>query len=299
MQMDKIGLKSRAKINLSLDVLRKRRDGYHEIETIMQEIDLHDRILLKTRKDQKEVRIITDCPYIPKNSDNIAYQAGKLIIEKFNIPWGLDIAIDKHIPIAAGLGGGSSNAATVLMGLNKMWGLGLTREDLMELGLLIGADVPFCILGGAALARGIGEKLEEIKGLQNTWFVLAKPPISVSSGQVYSLLDLSKIKNRPDTPKILQAMETGNLWLLSNNMVNVLETVTEERHTIIRKLKGKMREYQALASMMSGSGPTVFGIFKSYKAAKSAYSHLKIINRQTYLVKSHNRGKDYGKITKS
>lgn len=285
--MNYIQLKARAKINLSLDVLGKRTDGYHEVNMIMQEVDLYDEIILTERKDREGIQILTDCEYIPKNSGNIAYRAANLLMKRYSIPWGLDIYIDKHIPVAAGLAGGSSNAAAVLLGLNQLWQLKLTKQQLMELGITIGADVPFCIMGGAAIAQGIGEKLTAIDGLRNVWMVLSKPSISVSTAEVYGSLDLSKIEKRPDMPKILKAVKERDLYTLSQSMVNVLETVTEQKHPSIRELKRKMIAYQALGSMMSGSGPTVFGVFNKYEKAKAAYTNLKIINRQTYLVKSH------------
>ncbi len=291
--MNKIHLKSRAKINLSLDVLARRLDGYHEVRMIMQEIDLYDRISLMNRQDRPGIRISTNCPYIPKNNANIAYRAADLLRKKFNIPWGLDIHIDKKIPVAAGLAGGSSNAASVLLGLNQLWDLGLTKECLMGLGATIGADIPFCINGGAAIAEGIGEKITNIDGLHNVWLVLSKPCISISTKEVYSSLDLSKIKKRPDTRKLLKAIEERNLYTLSKNMVNVLEAVSEQKYPIIRELKKKMIEFQALGSMMSGSGPTVFGIFKTYESAKAACANLRIINKQTYLVQSYCGGNNY------
>lgn len=288
--MKSIQLKSRGKINLSLDVLGKRPDGYHEVKMIMQEIDLYDNITLVERRDREDIQIVSECSYIPKNNTNIAFKAARLLKEDFHIPWGLDIYIDKHIPVAAGLAGGSSNAATVLKGLNRMWKLNLSMEDLIKIGSQIGADVPFCIMGGAAIAEGIGEKLTAIDGLKNTWMVLAKPYISVSTAEVYSRLDLTTIDNRPDIDKVLKAIQERDLYTLCNNMVNVLETVTEKKYPIIKELKKKMIEYHSIGSMMTGSGPTVFGIFKKYEQAKSAYDNLKIINKQTYMVQSYSKG---------
>ncbi|WP_089284160.1 4-(cytidine 5'-diphospho)-2-C-methyl-D-erythritol kinase [Anaerovirgula multivorans] len=291
--MNSIQLKSRAKINLSLDVLGKRLDGYHEVKMIMQQIDLYDNITVVERRDRETIQILTECEFIPKNNGNIAYRAAELIRKQYNISCGLDIYIEKNIPVAAGLAGGSSNAAAVLTGLNQLWQLKLAQKQLMELGVSIGADIPFCIMGSAAIAEGIGEKLTAVDGLKNVWMVLAKPAISVSTAEVYSRLDLSKIENRPDTLKLLKAIKERDLYTLSKNMANVLETVTERKHPIIKDLKKKMIEYQALGSMMSGSGPTVFGIFKKYEKAKAAYENLKIINRQTYLVQSYSKGNNH------
>lgn len=291
MGMREIQLKSRAKINLSLDVLRKRADGYHEVEMIMQQIDLYDRVVLKERDDNK-ITVMSDCEFIPKDSGNIAYQAALLMQNRGNTQKGIDIYIEKNIPVAAGLAGGSSNAAAVITGLNKLWNLNLSMEELMDIGVKIGADVPFCILGGAALAEGIGEKLTPIEGLKNVWLVIAKPSISVSTAEVYGHLDLSKLTDRPNTPELLKYVEDGDLLALSRNMRNVLETVTETKYPVIKEIKNKMVEFNGLGSMMSGSGPTVFGIYKNYERAKSAYENLSILYKQTYMTQSYCRRKE-------
>ena len=286
--MRSITVKSRAKINLSLDVIGKRPDGYHEVQMIMQQVDLYDDIKIIENKDKNNIVVTSNCEFIPKNNTNIAYKAAELIKEQFNISYGINIHIQKNIPVAAGLAGGSANAAGVLKGLNEMWKLGLSTEELMDIGVKIGADVPFCILGSAALAEGIGERLTPLEGLKNTWVVLAKPSISVSTAEVYRNLDLDKITRRPETYKLIEAMKEQDLYTLSKDMANVLETVTERKHAVIRQLKSKMMEYNALGSMMSGSGPTVFGIFKNYKKAKAAYDNLLVINKQTYLTQTYN-----------
>lgn len=286
--MKKIQLKSRAKINLSLDVLNRRLDGYHEVQMIMQEIDLFDNITIQERQDNFIV-IKCDCEYIPKDSGNIAYQAAELVRKRFNIQQGVEIHIEKNIPVAAGLAGGSSNAAAVLKGLNQLWQLGLDTKEIMEMGVKIGADVPFCVLGGAAHASGIGEKLTPIVGLKNQWLVIAKPAISVSTAEVYGQLNLSKLEERPNTKQLLEFMENGDVINLAKNMKNVLETVTEKKYPVIKEIKNKMMEYNALGSMMSGSGPTVFGIYKNYERAKSAFENLSILYKQTYMVQSYCR----------
>lgn len=292
--MNEITLRSRAKINLSLDVLGKRADGYHQVEMIMQQIDLYDTIRIRERNDQ-QIKILSSCEYIPLNSSNSAYKACDKLRRLFQIPRGVDIYIDKQIPVAAGLAGGSSNAAAVLLGLNTLWELGLSREKLMDIGLTIGADVPFCILGGTALAEGIGEKLTPIEGaIKNIWVVLAKPPVSVSTSEVYGQLDLSRMNSRPDTHGLIDAIRGGNIYSLANNMCNVLESVTERKHPIITEIKKKMIEYNALGAMMSGSGPTVFGIYKNYERAKSAYEHLSLFYKQTYMVQTYNGGNCIG-----
>jgi len=286
--MANIQIKARAKINLSLDVIGKRPDGYHDVEMIMQQIDLFDLVNVK-EVSGKDITIISECPFIPKDSNNIAYKAAALIKDTFNISTGLSIKIEKNIPVAAGLAGGSTNAAAVLIGLNKLWNLKLSTEELMTLGAKLGADVPFCILGGAAYAEGIGEVLTPIGGLKNVWLVVAKPSISVSTAEVYKQLDLTKIPERSDTKLLLTAVDNGDINLLAKNMFNVLESVSEVRFPVIREIKNKMLEYNAIGSMMSGSGPTVFGIFKNYERAKSAYENLSILYKQTYLVQSYSR----------
>jgi len=292
--MKQVKLKSRAKINFSLDVKSKRPDGYHEVQMIMQQINLYDNIYISEREDN-EIKIYTNCEYIPTNASNIAYKAADKLRKSLSISKGVGIYIDKRIPVAAGLAGGSSNAATVLYGLNSLWNLGLSKVELMDIGATIGADVPFCILGGTALAEGIGEELTPIESdIKNTWIVLAKPPISVSTGEVYGQLNLSKIVNRPNTNYLVDAIKEGNIYALSSNMSNVLETVTETKHPIITEIKRRMMEYNALGAMMSGSGPTVFGIYKNYEKSKSAYEHLSLLYKQTYMVQTYNGGYDIG-----
>ena len=286
--MAKIQIKARAKINLSLDVIGKRPDGYHDVEMIMQQIDLFDLVNIE-EVSGTDITIVSECPFIPKDSNNIAHKAATLIKDSFNINSGLSIKIEKNIPVAAGLAGGSTNAAAVLIGLNKLWNLNLTIDELMAMGAKLGADVPFCILGGAAYAEGIGEILTPIEGLKNVWLVVAKPSISVSTAEVYKQLDLTKISDRTDTKLLLTAIDNGDLNLLAKNMFNVLESVSEVKFPVIKEIKNKMLEYNAIGSMMSGSGPTVFGIFKGYERAKSAYENLSILYKQTYLVQSYSR----------
>ncbi|QEK13277.1 4-(cytidine 5'-diphospho)-2-C-methyl-D-erythritol kinase [Crassaminicella thermophila] len=282
--MDEIKIRGRAKINLSLDVLRRREDGYHEVKMIMQQIDLYDEILLKNI--DKGILLESNCEFIPTHEGNIAYKAAKLMMEKFHVDRGVHIYIDKKIPVAAGLAGGSTDAAAVMIGLNKLWGINATKEELMEASLSLGADVPFCILGGAALAEGIGEKLTPIRGI-NEWVVLCKPNISVSTASVYGNLDVSKIRKHPNTDIILNALENQDLQSVVENLCNVLEPVTESMHPIVKDIKRKMLEYHAWGSLMSGSGPTVFGIYKDYNKAKSAYENLSKVYNQVYLVKTY------------
>lgn len=288
--MKSIELKSRAKINLSIDVLGKREDGYHLVEMIMQTIDLYD-IIKITENDIDEININSNSLDIPLNKNNIVYKAAEVLKERFNIKSGLNIFIQKNIPVAAGMAGGSCNAAAVLVGLNKLWNLKLSEKQLQEIGLALGADVPFCISGNAALAQGIGEELTYIKGLpKDTSILICKPNLFVSTKDVYQGLDLDNIKDRPDNKLLIKCLEEGNIKVLSENMVNVLESVTSKMHEEILDIEKVMLDNNALGSMMSGSGPTVFGLFeKEEDAIKGKEKLLKKYN-QVYVVRSSERG---------
>ena len=288
--MSSIELKSRAKINLSIDVLGKREDGYHLVEMIMQTIDLYD-IINITENDIDEININSNSLDIPLNKNNIVYKAAEVLKERFNIKSGLNIFIQKNIPVAAGMAGGSCNAAAVLVGLNKLWDLKLSEKQLQEIGLTLGADVPFCISGNAALAQGIGEELTYIKGLpKDTSILICKPNLFVSTKDVYQGLDLDNIKDRPDNKLLIKCLEEGNIKVLSENMVNVLESVTSKMHEEILDIEKVMLDNNALGSMMSGSGPTVFGLFeKEEDAIKGKEKLLKKYN-QVYVVRSSERG---------
>jgi len=285
-----IELKSRAKINLSIDVLGKRNDGYHLVEMIMQTIDLYDIIQIK-EIDIDEISINSNSGDIPLNENNIVYKAAKLLKNKFNIKRGVEIFIEKNIPVAAGMAGGSSNAAAVLVGLNKLWNLNLSERKLQEIGLKLGADVPFCISGNAALAQGIGEELSYIKGLpKDTIILVCKPNLFVSTKDVYEGLDLKNIENRPDNNLLIQYLEKGNINLLAKNMVNVLETVTSKMHEDIKYIENIMLEHNALGSMMSGSGPTVFGLFENEEDALNGKIELLKKYKQVHVVRSSEKG---------
>ena len=288
--MKSIELKSRAKINLSIDVLGKREDGYHLVEMIMQTIDLYD-IVKITENEIDEININSNSLDIPLNKNNIVYKAAKVLKDKFNIKSGLDIFIEKNIPVAAGMAGGSCNAAAVLVGLNKLWNLNLSEKELQEIGLTLGADVPFCISGNAALAQGIGEDLTYIKGLpRDTSILVCKPNLFVSTKDVYEGLDLDNIKDRPDNELLIKCLEKGNIKLLSENMVNVLETVTSKMYNEISDIEKIMLDNNALGSMMSGSGPTVFGLFEKEEDALKGKGELLKKYNQVYVVRSSEKG---------
>ncbi|MDB8793944.1 4-(cytidine 5'-diphospho)-2-C-methyl-D-erythritol kinase [Romboutsia sp. 1001216sp1] len=288
--MNSIELKSRAKINLSIDVLGKRDDGYHLVEMIMQTIDLYDVIKIK-QLDTNDVVIKSNSSHIPLDNDNIVYKAIELLRQRFNINKGIEVFIEKNIPVAAGMAGGSSNAAAVLVGLNKLWKLNLTEQELQELGLKLGADVPYCISGKTALAEGIGEKLSYIKGLpKNISILICKPNLFVSTKDVYQGLDLNNIENRPNNKLLIECLEKGDIDSLSKNMSNVLENVTSKIHKEINGIEEIMMANSALGSMMSGSGPTVFGLFDKSENALKCKDILLQQYSQVYVVSSSEKG---------
>ena len=269
--MDKIQLKALAKINLVLDVLRRREDGYHEVKMIMQTIGLHDDLEIRKTKTPG-IQVKTNLYYLPTNENNLVYKAAKLLMDEFQIQDGVSIQLKKRIPVAAGMAGGSSDAAAVLWGINQMYGLGLSMQALMERGVRLGADVPYCIQRGTALAEGIGEKLSVLPPMPKCTILIAKPGISVSTKFVYENLHANDLKpeQHPDVDSMIEAMRQKDLGLLCSRMGNVLETVTIPAYPVINEIKRTMMDNGAIGSMMSGSGPTVFGIFDSPVAAKQA-----------------------------
>lgn len=269
--MDKIQLKALAKINLGLDVLRRREDGYHEVKMIMQTIGLHDDLEIRKTKTPG-IQVKTNLYYLPTNENNLVYKAAKLLMDEFQIQDGVSIQLKKRIPVAAGMAGGSSDGAAVLWGINQMYGLGLSMQALMERGVRLGADVPYCIQRGTALAEGIGEKLSVLPPMPKCTILIAKPGISVSTKFVYENLHANDLKpeQHPDVDSMIEAMRQKDLGLLCSRMGNVLETVTIPAYPVINKIKRTMIDNGAIGSMMSGSGPTVFGVFDSPAAAKQA-----------------------------
>ena len=269
--MDKIQLKALAKINLGLDVMRRREDGYHEVKMIMQTIGLHDDLEIRKTKTPG-IQVKTNLYYLPTNENNLVYKAAKLLMDEFQIQDGVSIQLKKRIPVAAGMAGGSSDGAAVLWGINQMYGLGLSMQALMERGVRLGADVPYCIQRGTALAEGIGEKLSVLPPMPKCTILIAKPGISVSTKFVYENLHANDLKpeQHPDVDSMIEAMRQKDLGLLCSRMGNVLETVTIPAYPVINEIKRTMIDNGAIGSMMSGSGPTVFGIFDSPVAAKQA-----------------------------
>ena len=284
--MREIKLKARAKINLGLDVVRKREDGYHEVRMIMQMINLYDRITLR-RSTEPGIRVTTNLPYLPVNEDNLVYRAAKLLMEEFKVTEGAEIELQKYIPVAAGMAGGSSDAAAVMVGVNRIFHLGLTKKQLMERGVKIGADVPFCIMRGTALAEGIGEVLTPLPAMPHCSLVIAKPKIHVSTKFVYGNLKANELKEHPDIDGQVQALREGSLEQLVAKMGNVLETVTVPAYPVIDEIKRTMLKNDAMGAMMSGSGPTVFGIFEREERAQEVCRLLKKegASKQIYLVR--------------
>lgn len=279
--MNSISLKAYAKINLGLDVLGTLPDGYHEVKMVMQSISLYDKVNIK-KNDSGTINVKTNLSYLPVNGDNLVYKAAYIMKEKYNIQDGFDIDLFKFIPVAAGMAGGSTDAAAVFKGINIMYNLNATEEELKKLGVTIGADIPYCIMGGTALACGIGEKLTRLPGCPKCYFVIGKPYVNVSTKYVYENLVLDESTVHPDTDAIIDAISHANVAGIADNLCNVLETVTVAKYPQIGEIKKVMIEKGALNSLMSGSGPTVFGIFTDYEKAKECNDYL----RKSRLVKS-------------
>ncbi len=287
--MDKLDLKALGKINLGLDVLGRRENGYHDVRMVMQTVYLYDQIRLEKKRDPG-VSIFTNLYYLPVNENNLAYQAAELLREEFGIKDGVKITLDKHIPVAAGMAGGSADAATVLFGMNRMFALGLTQQELMERGVKLGADVPYCIMRGTVLAEGIGEELTPLSPMPRCYVLIAKPPVSVSTKLVYEKLDSHEIAQHPDIDGIIEGLKKQDLSLTASCMSNVLEKVTIEEYPVIEEIKEVMKREGALNAMMSGSGPTVFGLYDDKRKARNAAFRIKErqLARQTYVTSVHN-----------
>lgn len=275
--------KAPAKINLSLDVLHKRPDGFHEVKMIMTTIDLADRIELSERKDG-QISIISHNRYVPDDNRNLAYQAASLLKERYSVKQGVSIAITKVIPVAAGLAGGSSDAAATLRGLNKLWKLDLSLDELAVIGAEIGSDVSFCVYGGTALATGRGEIVKHIPAPPHSWIVLAKPTIGVSTAEVYNNLNLEKVQH-PDVDGMLEAIYENDYEKMIGLVGNVLESVTLKLYPEVANIKEQMKRFGADAVLMSGSGPTVFGIVQYDSRMHRIYNGLRGFCDQVFAVR--------------
>ncbi len=266
--------KAYGKINLGLDVVRRLENGYHEVRMIMQSVKLADIVTIKRISEDKIV-VRTDQENLPCDERNLAYKAAKLMKEKYSVQDGVEIFLEKHIPMAAGMAGGSADCAAVLKGMNELFGLGLTLEDMQKTGVKLGADVPYCLMGGCALSEGIGEVLTALKTPPACTVLLAKPDIDVSTKYVYEHLKLDTLERHPDIDGMMQDIEEGNLEKLCGKLENVLESVTGKEYPVIGEIEKIMKDAGAPAAVMSGSGPTVFGIFKGTKAAETAMAGIR------------------------
>ena len=287
--MDSIRLKARAKINLGLDVLGKREDGYHEVRMVMQTIGIYDRLIL-TKIPEEEIRITSNLAFLPVNENNLIYKAIKLLKDEYHFPGGVSVDLNKFIPVAAGMAGGSTDAASTMFGVNRLFGLNLSMGKMMELGVRLGADVPYCVMGGTALAEGIGEKLTRITPVPHMWILIAKPQINVSTRLVYEQLDMGGIQKHPDIDGIIRAIEAQDVVRIAQSMGNVLENVTVPLYPVIETIKQDMLSHGAINAMMSGSGPTVFGIFPDEQTTLACQAFLKKKGdaRQVYITENFN-----------
>lgn len=287
--MYEMRLKALAKINLGLDVLRRREDGYHEVCMVMQTLSLYDRIIIK-KLEKQEIQVKTNLFYVPENENNLVYQAAQILMDECDLKQGIYIDLQKFIPVAAGMAGGSSDAAAVLYGMNRMFRLNLSQQRLMEIGLKIGADVPYCVMRGTALAEGIGEKLTPLAPMPICKVLVAKPPICVSTKFVYENLTLDKDTEHPRIDLLIEGLREGNLKKIAAHMGNVLESVTIPHYPVIAQIREEMLHYGAINAMMSGSGPTVFGLFEEEAQAQKAYQSLRegALAKQVYLTDIYN-----------
>lgn len=277
-------IKAYAKVNISLDIVGKREDGYHILEMIMQTIDLYDEINIE--KQKKDITIKCNKPYVPTDERNLAYRAAKLFMEKYDIDSGVNINIKKNIPVSAGLAGGSTDGAAVLKLMNRLFEVNASDEELMEIGLKLGADVPYCIKGGTALCKGIGEEVTKLKDFKDKILVLVKPPFGVSTKSVYQEFDLGKVRSHPNTETLIKAIESNDLKLVSNNMKNLLENVTLRKHKVLINIKEEMKNTGAIAAMMSGSGPTVFAFFDDMLKAQKCFEKMKLKYNDVFITRT-------------
>ncbi|MBO5055596.1 MAG: 4-(cytidine 5'-diphospho)-2-C-methyl-D-erythritol kinase [Lachnospiraceae bacterium] len=290
--MNEIVRKAYAKINLGLDVLRRRTDGYHEVKMIMQTVGIYDVLTFKKSGKEGEfpnISISLDNEELPCDKGNLIYKAAELIMETYHIKEGVEISLQKNIPIAAGMAGGSTDAAAVFHGLNELFDLCMNLEDMKKLGVKIGADVPYCIMGGTALSEGIGERLTPVPAPPEAYLLIAKPDINVSTRFVYENLHADTLKQHPDIDGMVEALKAGSLKGITDRMGNVLETVTVKEYPVISQIKEEMLKTGAENSLMSGSGPTVFGIYKEKETVKKAYEIIKGLGlaKQIFVTEFH------------
>lgn len=277
--MRTITKKAYAKVNLALDVLRRREDGYHEVKMIMQNLDIYDELTFSvyengTQPSNRKITITTNKEGIPTDSRNLIYKAVELMFDEYGIEAEIDIHLTKNIPVEAGMAGGSTDCAATLHAINELFNLGADTKKLMELGVKLGADVPYCVMAKTALSEGIGEILTPVEPLKDCYVLVVKPPISVSTKMVYTNLNANELEKHPDVDGMIEALKISDLSGVASRMENVLETVTVHMHPEIETIKKAMKEKGALNAIMSGSGPTVFGIFDDEEVAKMVAEHI-------------------------
>lgn len=287
--MKRLEMQARGKINLALDIVGKYDNGYHAVDMIMQKINLHDTLICE-KYEKEDIVILCDHKDVPLDKNNLIAKGIQGIKDYLKVDYGMKITLKKNIPVSAGLGGGSSDAASAIKAYNSLYELGLTKKEMQKIGQTVGADVPFFFEGDCCRATGIGEQLRSIQGLDKGWIVLCKPNISVSTQEVYQSLNYPIILSHPDVDAMEKALEKKNLEEISNQLGNVLEQVTLKRYSSVREIKEKLKQSEALGVLMSGSGPTVFGIFKDYDSGNKVYKKLSNIYSETYLTRSFNGG---------
>ena len=279
-----VTVKGYGKINLTLDILGKREDGYHEVEMVMQSIELHDTVELE--KIGEGIRLDVNVPGLEADERNLAWRAAQIMQREYPFAGGVHIRLTKRIPMAAGLAGGSADAAAVLKGMNRLYELGASEEDLCRLGAELGSDIPFCVLGGTMLSTGRGEVLERLRDFPDMAVVLVKPKVSVSTAWAYRNYDEEGAERHPDNRAVRRAIEAGDGKAVAKLLCNVLERVTIKEYPVIAQYKEMLLEQGALASLMSGSGPTVFAFVESEKEARRIASFMdRSVDAEVYLTR--------------
>lgn len=277
-------VEAHAKINLTLDVTGKRPNGYHDVCMVMQSIGIHDLVTVRTGTGTGQIELAISNSILPSDPSNLAWRAAELFLEEQQLACdGISIEIEKHNPIAAGLAGGSTDAAAVLVLLNQLYDTRLSVEQLMEMGVKLGADVPFCIAGGTMLAQGIGEQLTSLPDTPQSYVVLCKPPFAVSTPAIYKAIDSAEIPTRPDTQAMLEALRRNDLKAVAEQLCNVMQPVTAQMHPEVGEICGMMRDNGALGAIMSGSGPSVFGLFDDQAVAEACKAALEEQYEETFL----------------
>lgn len=291
--MNRIYQKAYAKVNIGLDVLRRRTDGYHEVRMIMQTVDIFDELIIEKR-EQAGIELQTDNSKLPLDGNNLVCKAAELLFRERNITEGVKITLTKRIPIAAGMAGGSSDAAAAMRGLNELFEMGYSISQLQQLGVTLGADIPYCIAGGTMLSEGIGEILTPLPAPPACHLVVAKPDIDVSTGFVYGNLHADSLDYHPDIDGMIEALKNGSMKGIADRLGNVLETVTVKEYPVIDRIKETLRAEGAENALMSGSGPTVFGIFGQKETAEAAAAEVRRrqLAGQIFVTAFYNGGQD-------